>query len=96
MKGLSLLQKHGVEYNVLSSNSREASAHPLEIYRFLKENGVQFIQFTPIVERKPDVAAIELGLRHGAPPNPDTQSSESTEVAPWSVERRIIEVQSGW
>lgn len=86
MKGLALLQKHGVEYNVLSSVSREASSNPLEIYRFLKENGVQFIQFIPIIERKPDATAIELGLRHGAPPSPNKQSAEFTDVTPWSVE----------
>lgn len=86
MKGLALLQKHAVEYNVLSSISREASAHPLEIYHFFKGNGVQFIQFIPIIERKPDAAAVELGLRHGSPPSPDKQDIEFTDVTPWSVE----------
>jgi uncharacterized protein len=86
MNGLALLQKHQVEYNVLSSISREASAHPLEIYRFLKENGVRFVQFTPIVERKPDANAVALGLRHGIPGVSKSQVLGSSDVTPWSVE----------
>lgn len=90
MKGLSLLQKHAVEYNILCSVSRGASAHPIEIYRFLKKIGVQFIQFTPIVERKANAGAVALGLRHGIPLNSTRQASESIEMAPWSVEPQAL------
>ena len=86
MKGLSLLQKHQVEYNVLSSVTKEASEAALEVYRFLKKSGVQFIQFIPIVERNPDEGARALGLRHGMPPDANRQVSRSLDITPWSVE----------
>ena len=54
MRGLRLLQKHKVEYNVLACVARETAKHPLEVYRFLKDQGIEFIQFSPVVERMPD------------------------------------------
>lgn len=51
MKGVALLQKHGVEYNVMAVVNDYNSDYPLEFYRFFKDIGAQFIQFTPIVER---------------------------------------------
>lgn len=50
MRGLRVLQRHGVDYNVLCVLNRENSQYPLEVYKFFKENGVRFIQFIPIVE----------------------------------------------
>ena len=35
MQGLRLLQKHGVEYNILTTVNRVNADHPLEVYRFL-------------------------------------------------------------
>ena len=54
MRGLRLLQKHGVEYNVLACVARDTARRPLDVYRFLKDEGVEFIQFTPVIERMPD------------------------------------------
>ncbi|AKB12167.1 Putative arylsulfatase regulatory protein [Methanosarcina thermophila TM-1] len=52
MRGLRLLQKHGVEYNVLTTVNRINADHPLEVYRFLRdEAGADWIQFIPVVER---------------------------------------------
>ena len=51
MKGIRLLQKHDVEYNVMAVVNDYNSDYPVEFYRFFKEIGAQFIQFTPIVER---------------------------------------------
>jgi len=51
MNGLNLLKKHGVRFNVLACVASETASEPLKTYRFLKENGVGFIQFTPVVER---------------------------------------------
>ncbi len=56
MRGLKLLQKHGVEYNVMASVARETARQPLEVYRFFKAEGVEFIQFVPIIERLPAAA----------------------------------------
>ncbi|NTV01561.1 MAG: anaerobic sulfatase maturase [Chlorobiaceae bacterium] len=47
-----LLQKYGVEFNILCSvNSRNAD-YPMEVYRFFRDVlDIRYIQFIPIVER---------------------------------------------
>lgn len=52
MQGIKLLKKHGVEWNAMAVVNAYNINHPLEFYRFFKENGCQFLQFTPIVERQ--------------------------------------------
>ena len=52
MRGLRLLQKHGVEYNVLTTVNRVNADYPLEVYRFLRDEvGTDWMQFIPVVER---------------------------------------------
>ena len=52
MRGLRLLQKHGVEYNVLTTVNRLNADYPLEVYRFLRDDaGTTWMQFIPVVER---------------------------------------------
>ena len=52
MRGLRLLQKHGVEYNILTAVNRLNADHPLEVYRFLRdEAGAAWMQFIPAIER---------------------------------------------
>ncbi|MFN8377240.1 MAG: anaerobic sulfatase maturase [Anaerolineae bacterium] len=52
MRGLSYLQKHGVEWNALVTLNHSNAEHPLEVYRFLRDEcKATFIQFIPIVER---------------------------------------------
>jgi uncharacterized protein len=52
MRGLRLLQKHGVEYNILTTVNRVNADHPLEVYRFLRdEAGATWMQFIPAIER---------------------------------------------
>jgi len=53
--GLKLLQKHGVEFNILTTVHAANANHGLEIYRFLRDEvKTQFMQFIPIVERDND------------------------------------------
>ncbi len=82
--GLKLLQKHNVEYNVLTSVTRESAGQPLEVYRFLREQGVEFIQFAPIVEREADARSKQHGLRLACPPALD-KVGQQADVTPWSV-----------
>jgi len=84
MRGLKLLQKHKVEYNVLASVARETARQPLDVYRFLRDKGVEFIQFAPIVERMPDAESAKHGLRLAGPASLD-KAIKQTEVTPWSV-----------
>jgi len=52
MRGLRLLQKHGVEYNVLTTVNRVNADYPREVYHFLRDEvGTEWIQFIPVVER---------------------------------------------
>jgi uncharacterized protein len=58
MRGLRLLQKHGVEYNVLTTVNHLNGDHPLEVYRFLRDEArVDWMQFIPVVERVDDRGA---------------------------------------
>ena len=84
MRGLRLLQKHKVEYNVLACVARDTAKRPLDIYRFFKDEGVEFIQFTPVVERLCEAASAPLGLRLAGPAALDKEEKQ-TEVTPWSV-----------
>lgn len=84
MEGLRLLQKHKVEYNVLACVARETAKRPLDVYRFFRDQDIEFIQLTPIVERKPDAHSSQLGLRLAGPSAPD-RNEPKTEVTPWTV-----------
>jgi len=62
-RGLDILLKHQVEFNVLASITPVSTADPLRVFRFFREAGVKFLQFTPVVERVADDAAAALGLQ---------------------------------
>jgi uncharacterized protein len=88
MRGLRLLQKHGVEYNILVAVNRTNADHPLEVYRFLRdEAGTEWIQLIPVVERmNPNgVNLLQMG---------DRVSSRS--VRPEQFGRFLIQVFDEW
>jgi len=84
MRGLRLLQKHKVEYNVLACVARDTAKKPLEVYRFLRSEGVEFIQFTPVVERLSDVQDAPMGLRLAGPAALDKKDQQG-DVTAWSI-----------
>ena len=52
MRGLRLLQKHKVEFNILATVHAANGDHGLEVYRFFRDEvGARYLQFIPIVER---------------------------------------------
>ena len=51
MKGISLLQKHRVDFNVMGVVHDYNVDYPLEFYHFFKSLDCRFIQFAPIVEQ---------------------------------------------
>lgn len=51
MQGISLLKKHRVEWNAMAVVNAYNAEHPLEFYHFFRDNGCQYLQLTPIVER---------------------------------------------
>ncbi len=55
MRGIRMLQRYGVDWNALAVVNDFNADYPVDFYRFFKEIGCNFIQFTPVVERlKPD------------------------------------------
>jgi uncharacterized protein len=51
MAGIALLKKHRVEFNILACVNALTAEHPIEIYRFLRDEvEAQYLQFIPIVE----------------------------------------------
>ena len=51
MHGINLLKKHGVEWNAMAVVNDFNADYPLDFYHFFKDNGCQYLQFAPIVER---------------------------------------------
>lgn len=51
MRGINLLNKHGVEWNALAVVNDFNAGYPLDFYHFFKEIDCHYLQFTPIVER---------------------------------------------
>lgn len=77
VRGLKLLQKHGVQYNILVTVNRTNADHPLEVYRFLRDEvGTSWIQFIPAIERIKDgtVSPFQQGT---------TVSERSVRAKPW-------------
>lgn len=83
MRGLEVLKKHRVDFNTLTVVSRANSQQPLEVYRFLKGIGSEFLQFIPLVER---VAVGETKLALAEPPVSDSAPvHHESPVTEWSV-----------
>lgn len=51
MRGIRLLQQHGVEWNAMAVVTRRSMEQPREFYRFFRNIGCEYLQFTPVVER---------------------------------------------
>jgi uncharacterized protein len=52
LRGLEILKKHKVDFNILCTVHAANVDHPLEVYRFFRDElKAEFIQFIPIVER---------------------------------------------
>lgn len=72
---LRLLRDEGVAFNTLTVVHRHNASHGREVYRFLRGEGVQFMQFIPLVERQRGNGQL------AGPPVQDPTAA----VTPWSV-----------
>jgi len=72
MRGLAVLQKHQVEFNLLTVVNSRNVRHPQVVYRYLRKTGAKHFQFIPIVER-----AVAAADDLGTVPTCDTVSDES-------------------
>ena len=88
MRGLRLLQKHGVEYNVLTTVNRTNGDYPLEVYRFLRDDaGTDWIQFIPVVERVDE---------HGNPADLRGMFASERSVRPEQFGRFLVTIFDEW
>jgi len=72
LRGVEVLKRHRVEFNVLTCVNAANAPYPLDVYRFLRDEiGAAFIQFIPIVER--DNAT---GFQEGSAVTPRTVTGE--------------------
>lgn len=87
MKGLSVLKRHSVEFNTLTTVNRRNASEPLRVYQFLKDCGSTYWQFIPVVERAPSSLGNVAGHSLATPPGSEGGDGEAV-VTPWSVEPR--------
>jgi uncharacterized protein len=81
LKGLRLMQRHGVDVNVLCTVHAANQGCPLEVYRYFRDDlGCTFIQFIPIVER-----VNETGFQEG-----DTVTDRSVDPVAWGSFLEIV------
>lgn len=77
MRAIEMLHQYKVEFNTLSVVNDYTAQYPVEIYRFFKQIGSHYMQFTPVVER--------VGDREDGLSLLSANDSHTQELAPWSV-----------
>lgn len=50
LQSLALLNRFGVEYNVLCTLTRQVARHPQKVWKTLKELDIRYVQFTPCLD----------------------------------------------
>lgn len=61
-RALRLLQRNGIEPDVLCTLTSVTAPHPQEVYRFFVDHGVTWLQFLPVVQRTPDGTVSEFSV----------------------------------
>lgn len=85
MRGIRLLQKHGAEFNILTTVHAANEKHGRRVYQFLRDEvKTQFMQFIPIVERDND-----SGYQEG-----DSVTDRSVSAAGYG--QFLIEIYEEW
>lgn len=85
IRGARLMQTHGVQFNVLCTVNAVNGHHPLELYRFFRDElKVKYLQFIPIVERD-NVNGFNKG-----------NSVTSRSVTPGQYGRFLVEIFDEW
>jgi serine-type anaerobic sulfatase-maturating enzyme len=83
-----LMQQNRVEFNILTTVNAANGDHPLEVYRFLRDDiGTDFIQLIPIVERIDDLG--QVGFQQG-----NRVTDRSVEAGQWG--RFLIAIFEEW
>ncbi len=89
MHGIELLNTFGVEWNAMATVNSANVEHPLEFYRFFRDLGCRFLQFTPVVERRDERGRLMPGLVEGG-------TITDTSVSPEQWGHFLCEVFDEW
>ena len=85
MQAVRLLQKQKVDFNVLCTVNAANGDHPLDVYRFFRdEAGAEYLQFIPVVER-----VSERGFQEG-------HEVTDRSVGPEQYGRFLIDIFDEW
>ena len=93
MKAMACLKKHGVEFNVLVCVNRHNADQAGRVYRFFRDQGVDFLQFIPIVEPVRGAGSGDVDVK--ADTAPETLVSERS-VRPKQFGRFLTGVFDEW
>ena len=103
LRGLEVLKRHGVDWNVLTTIHAVNGDHGAEVYRYLRDElGATFIQYIPIIERATaeTLASADAGWGshvHGRPLYlQDGSLVTHRSVTPEQYGRFMIEVFEEW
>ena len=103
MRGLDVLRRHKVDYNVLTTVHAANQGRGREVYRFLRDEcGAEFMQFIPIVERAtPEtLAAANIGWGERGALRPlyilDGNLVTDRTVSPEGYGRFLIDIFEDW
>jgi len=66
LRAFRLLQRFRIPYSILCVVHEQNVRHPLAVYRFFKELGVTYLQFLPLVRRRPDGSVTPETVPSGA------------------------------
>lgn len=78
MRGVELMARKNVQYNLLSTVNRHSEGRGLEVYKFLRSIG-HYVQFLPVVEY------VRMRDTEGKRPLIVSPDEENAVEAPWSV-----------
>jgi len=98
LQALKLLKRHQVEFNALVVVNRHNGDHGQRVYSYLRDSGVEFLQFIPIVERR----GVGTHAESAVPPGnaDDAHAAEhlvsSRSVGPEQFGDFLIEVFDHW
>ncbi len=95
MRAMRRLREHGVPYNALACINRRSAREPLRVYEFLKDAGVEFIQFIPVVERSGGAREAAAGLRLHGPGGTEGAVTEWS-IRPEEYGRFLTEIFDQW
>ena len=98
MRAARLMQERQVEFNILCTVHAMNASHPLELYRFFRDEvETQFIQFIPIVERATQETLVVANEGWGDRPRRRARGDDRSTLRPeaWSPSARSVPEQWG-